>query len=371
VAGGLSVGKNVIAALAQVAPQHEYLLVLPAGVGYEQVPKPPGAWCTYYRRTHGKPGQWLYERWAVPRQVRRFRPDVVWGLGNFGLVRPTAPQAFLFHLPQLIYDVRDQPRPLWHLTWKLRTLRRRLVRGLRYTQLVFCQTQTAAERFPRVFGYHGRVALMANAVSRFLEGASAPPTPAVFETLGDRFVLLCLSKYYEHKNLDTLADLFESHGEQLAEVTVILTVDSAQHRKAPAFISRIRQPHLRKHLVNVGPIGQEEIAGYFTASKGLILPTLLESFSGAYLEAMHFGRPILTSDRDFAREVCGEAARYFDPYEPASIRDAILELRDSADLRRRLVAAGRRQQERYVRDWPGIVADAMREVEALAKGHAH
>ena len=48
-----------------------------------------------------------------------------------------------------------------------------------------------------------------------------------------------------------------------------------------------------------------------------------------YLEAMAAARPILTSDRDFARWMCGAAARYFDPLDPVSIVDVIAALAGS------------------------------------------
>ena len=32
------------------------------------------------------------------------------------------------------------------------------------------------------------------------------------------------------------------------------------------------------------------------------MPTLLESFSGTYVESMYFEKPILTSDLDFAKK---------------------------------------------------------------------
>jgi hypothetical protein len=42
-AGGLSVGKNVVATLRRVADEHEFLLVMPAGAGYESIELPGGA----------------------------------------------------------------------------------------------------------------------------------------------------------------------------------------------------------------------------------------------------------------------------------------------------------------------------------------
>ena len=49
------------------------------------------------------------------------------------------------------------------------------------------------------------------------------------------------------------------------------------------------------------------------------MPTLLESFSGTYVEAMYHQIPIFTSDIDFAHDVCKEAAFYFDPLDSNSI----------------------------------------------------
>ncbi len=82
------------------------------------------------------------------------------------------------------------------------------------------------------------------------------------------------------------------------------------------------------------------MAEYYLACNALLLPTLLESFSGTYLEAMHFGRPILTSNLDFARDVCDDAALYFDPWDPVAIKDAILKLKDDASLQTELVCRG-------------------------------
>lgn len=364
VAGGLSVGKNVVAALGRVAPQHEYQLLMPAGVGYEEAPKPPRCEAHYYKRTRGAIGQALYEWRDVPRLVRAFRPDAVWGLGNFGLRRPHARQAFLFHKPQFIYESRYTRVELPGIRLRNALARRRLIRSLPATQLVFCQTQTAAARFRRFLGYQGRIAIMPNAVSRFVTGAPAA-RPAIFEQLKGRFTLLCLTKFYAHKNLEVFLDLFRQHARALDDVTVILTIDASQHPRAPRFLREMGQPTYRGRLLTVGPIQQSELPAYYAASDGLILPTLLESFSGTYLEAMQFARPILTSDLDFAREVCGDAAEYFDPFDPASIAQAILRVKDSPGRREALVAEGSRRLAAVVRDWDSIVAEAVGELERL------
>jgi len=91
----------------------------------------------------------------------------------------------------------------------------------------------------------------------------------------------------------------------------------------------------------------------------MFLPTFLESFSGTYLEAMHFGLPILTSDLDFAHAVCGDAAIYFDPWNAASIKDAILKLRNNPELSQELVAKGKTRLQTNFRSWDEIATDVV------------
>ena len=59
------------------------------------------------------------------------------------------------------------------------------------------------------------------------------------------------------------------------------------------------------------------------SSSALFLPTLVESFGLIYLEAMKYGCPIITSDRDFSRWICGDLAMYFDPMDAISIANTI------------------------------------------------
>jgi glycosyltransferase involved in cell wall biosynthesis len=106
-------------------------------------------------------------------------------------------------------------------------------------------------------------------------------------------------------------------------------------------LTTVHRFRLEDRIVNLGYIELSVIPAYFGHCHALLFPTLLESFSTTYLEAMHCGLPILTSDLDFAHEVCGPAALYFDPWSPDSIAEAIIRLRSDERLRRDLAEAGR------------------------------
>lgn len=366
-AGGLSVGRNIVSALRRVADQHDFCITLPANVGYETVALPARCQTHFLPRRLGSVSQILFELFRLRGLVQRFKPDFVWGLGNFVIPEAGCPQALLCHQPYFVYDPAEQPKRVWYRRPEVRMTLARFKRGLPYTNLVFCQTNTMVERFRKAFNFRGEMAVLPNAVSRFaLEGD--PACPAALSQLAGKVPLLCLTKYYIHKNLHVLVDMFEQFGERLRDVVVVLTVTPGDDEAAPAFLRRIARSKAREHFLNVGRVAQAELAGYFRHCRALIMPSVLESFSATYIEAMQFETPILASDMDFSREVCGDAALYFDPWHPESIRDAILQLRAQPALARELIARGNQRKQVFFKTWDEIVAEAIARIEHVAHG---
>jgi hypothetical protein len=62
---------------------------------------------------------------------------------------------------------------------------------------------------------------------------------------------------------------------------------------------------------------------------------------------MYHRLPILTSDLDFARAVCGDAALFFDPFDPVSIKNRIIQVMDSRCLQSDLVERGLVTLQKY------------------------
>jgi ubiquinone/menaquinone biosynthesis C-methylase UbiE len=92
----------------------------------------------------------------------------------------------------------------------------------------------------------------------------------------------------------------------------------------------------------MGELPPERLAALYGSADAFILPTLLESFGRPYHEAMQFDLPILTADRDFARERCQDAAIYFDPLDANSMARSMAQVIDDAALRVRLVENAKR-----------------------------
>jgi glycosyltransferase involved in cell wall biosynthesis len=78
-----------------------------------------------------------------------------------------------------------------------------------------------------------------------------------------------------------------------------------------------------------------------------VFPSLLESFGNAPLEAMACGCPVLASNAPAIPEVCGDAALYFDPYDPQDMADKIKKVLKDDILRKELITKGYQRVKKY------------------------
>jgi glycosyltransferase involved in cell wall biosynthesis len=88
---------------------------------------------------------------------------------------------------------------------------------------------------------------------------------------------------------------------------------------------------------------------YQTAT-ALVFPSLYESFGLPPLEAMRFGCPVVASDIPALREICGDAALYANPRQPADIARRIGRLLKDAKLRAAIRERGLRRAALFTWD---------------------
>lgn len=74
--------------------------------------------------------------------------------------------------------------------------------------------------------------------------------------------------------------------------------------------------------------------------------SLLECFTATYPEAMVMKKPIITTDLEFARGICGNAAVYYNPVSAKSAADAIYNLSIDKVLQETLIKNGVEQLQR-------------------------
>lgn len=65
-----------------------------------------------------------------------------------------------------------------------------------------------------------------------------------------------------------------------------------------------------------GPVSDDDKAWYFKNCSAFVFPSIAEGFGLPVIEAMHFGKPVFLSKFTSLPEVGGNAAYYFDSFEP-------------------------------------------------------
>jgi glycosyltransferase involved in cell wall biosynthesis len=162
--------------------------------------------------------------------------------------------------------------------------------------------------------------------------------------LGDRPVVLTVSAKRPHKNL-----------ERLLEALAVLPADRRPVLLLPGYATqweyelreKADQLAVARDTRFLGWVSGDELEALYAVSSCFVFPSLYEGFGLPVLEAMARGIPVACSDRGSLPEVAGDAARLFDPEEPASIASAIEALLADPEEAARLSAAGRKRAARF------------------------
>jgi glycosyltransferase involved in cell wall biosynthesis len=112
---------------------------------------------------------------------------------------------------------------------------------------------------------------------------------------------------------------------RLFEAFAILRKDRPKLRLVLAGEGLDRLGPLPDGVERWGVVAPTELASLYRRAACLVYPSLYEGFALPPLEAMACGCPVAASDAAAIPELCGDAAALFDPLEPESIADAILE----------------------------------------------
>jgi glycosyltransferase involved in cell wall biosynthesis len=339
-AGGLNVALNFLKNIQHLKNKTDIIhVVAPIGCGYEALdtgilkihylPKKLNHWLT-------RP---LMDHYWYPKLLTRVNPDIIFTMGNFA--SPVAyKQVVLLHLPHLAYP---EDRALWkqvgfEIILKIKLRNWVFKRRLNHVDVLLVQTNTMLKRLLQVYPELPSVQLFPNAYT-LLNSQTTYELP-VKKQPGLTY-LMCLSRYYPHKNLEILVEVARLIKAQRLPYRIFITIEAWQHPKAKRILAAIAREALEGVLIPIGNVPADCVGSLYQQVDGLILPTLLESFTATYVDAMHFGVSIFTSQRDFAEEICGETAHYFDPLSAQNIVDTIHAGYANEAVRQRKITGGR------------------------------
>jgi glycosyltransferase involved in cell wall biosynthesis len=126
----------------------------------------------------------------------------------------------------------------------------------------------------------------------------------------ERF-LVYPARGWPHKNHARLFDALAVLRERHPELELVLT---AYEGPTPAGVR------------SLGHVTREQLVHLYRTAAGLVFPSQYEGFGQPPLEAMACGCPVACSDAASLPEVCGDAARLFDPRSVEAMVDAVEEI---------------------------------------------
>ena len=141
------------------------------------------------------------------------------------------------------------------------------------------------------------------------------------------------------KGLDQLirvyADLFVRQ-----KVSVPLVVVGKRRVLGEEFEQQLDRAQTVGAVHLTGYVDDPELAALLAGARALIYPSLYEGFGYPPLEAMSLGCPVLTSGAGAIREVCSDAALYFERADDQLLADGIVSLCEDAALRAQMSGRG-------------------------------
>ena len=153
--------------------------------------------------------------------------------------------------------------------------------------------------------------------------------------------ILCMSAYYPHKNLEIIPEVLKHLSTDLEhiefEFVITLPFDSSGYLK---LMEEAKVLGVDRNICNLGYVKVDDAASIYEQCHIVFLPSLLETFSANYPEAMATKRPIVTTDLSHAHAACQDAALYFDPTDAKSAASKIIELVKDPKLLLRIVQSG-------------------------------
>jgi hypothetical protein len=274
---------------------------------------------------------------------KEFKPDVCYSVYGPTTWKPkTRPHFVGFAYGQLIYPELESysQTPFFRkiLSQTVNYFRKQYVKNGDYW---FVQTGVVADRLAETFSLkRENIFVVSNTYSSAfqvrLENQSSPRPEDQY------FRILVPSAYYHHKNLVLIPK-------------VIKELDKISLPKKPKFQFTIPVDHpgwsTLMNLANrlgvsndsmetLGAIPNAFFADAYHQADMVFLPTLIECSTATYPEAFASKRPLSTTNRDFAKELCRDAALYFDPYSPEEAANTIVRIITDRDCRDLLVKNG-------------------------------
>jgi glycosyltransferase involved in cell wall biosynthesis len=318
-----------------------------------------------------------FEQSALPESVRDCGADVLLSTGNFALRRSPVPQILLsrnsIYLSRHFYsDLLSRGE---YRTWIDTHIRSGLAkRSIHWADITVAPSRAFASELQRWSGrpvqaiYHG---FDHHAFTRNTDPLS-PEVEGKLRASNADVTLLFVSHYNYYRNFETLIKAIPLLRSRLAgrSCRLLLTCQlepgknpgTYNPRKAAELIQKLG---VRDLIVELGAIPYDQLHNLYDRADLYVTPAYTETFAHPLVEAMASGVPIIASDLEVHREICGDAAIYFPTFSPEKLAESIGQLVLNPRTAKQMSIRGMKRSQDF--SWKQHVQEILKICETLLK----
>lgn len=166
---------------------------------------------------------------------------------------------------------------------------------------------------------------------------------------------LYVGSIIERKNLLSLCRAMKELKDRCPVPLVVIGEGGAYKQAVKEYLNR---NGLRDKVIFLSEQeNMKKISGFYTAEDFpaifqqaicMIYPSRYEGFGIPVLESLFSGVPVITTNLSSLPEVAGDTAYYVDPDDAAQLAKAMIEVKENATLRERMIETGRRHAQRFL-----------------------
>jgi glycosyltransferase involved in cell wall biosynthesis len=350
--GGITVLRNLLPALTQVdGGAHEYVVVAHEGAAEAMDPRHPRVRFEVARPHDSLASRLSWEQLELPILTLRDRADLVFSPGGLAVFGSPRPQVLMYQNmapfePRVVARAPRHEQRRFFLLRELGVLSGRIAH-----RIVFISRYAQRSILPRIGGraLDSRCIYLGRDPAFRPEAAQSPEATQLLTRLRlPQRYLLSVSQFYFYKNFVELVEGF-ARALPLLPADLGLVIAGAEHEVeyARAVRQRIASRGLADRVHLVGAVPYADLPSLYARAHAFIFPSTVENFPNILIEGLSSGAPTFASKLGPMPEIAGDAASYFDPYEPDDIASALIRAGSDDALRDTLRARAAIRVQRY------------------------
>lgn len=351
--------KNIVYYWGKRYPEDTLILLAPANFQYEDL-----ASTNIKVITHDLSNLELkrlyYHFFKIINLATASQVDVIISFNNLGLYRKNnIPSIVSLRTAYLVYPIKDLKQ---FISFKsiIRLLFQRFFFkiSLKIADAIFTQTDTIKERLYKQYNPQILVKKISKAV---LIGNKKPE---IMKKAKNIFRFVYVTANYPHKNILTIIKAFKLLAREYNNIELSITISLEEFKRSYKKDVDINESYFTNKISFLGWLDRNKLVNLYLNSDVALVPSLFESFSGSYIETMYYELPLIVSDLDFAREICGKAAIYVAPTDEKGWYLSMKKLILDNNLREELKKNGEEQLKKISYSYDMMV-DELRKFASL------